>query len=256
MLKLDTIACLEDNYAYMLTCEQTGVCVVIDPSEAEPIIKWLKREKKTLSAILNTHHHWDHTGGNEELVSRFPACRVFAHQSDASRVPGYTDGLEHGSILNIGANSGTVLHNPGHTRGAITYVFGQWAFTGDTLFAAGCGRLFEGSPDQLFHSINSVIGGLPDTTALYFGHDYALKNLKFALFLTPNWPGLQARHDAVKAELAAGRPVTGIPLAVEKATNPFFLCTQPNYRQALQPKITAGDALACFTELRMRRNQF
>ncbi len=171
------IHCLKDNYAYLLRCPSTGQTGVVDPSAAQPILKVLRDKGWGLDYIFNTHHHWDHVGGNEELKQQFPSVRIFGHQSDEGRIPGLTDGVKDGQVIGFGALNGFVIHNPGHTTGAITYVWGDAAFTGDTLFAAGCGRIFEGSPQDMYSSLHQKIGSLPPETRLYFGHEYTEKKL-------------------------------------------------------------------------------
>ena len=142
--EVTSIPCLKDNYAYLLRCPSTGQTGVVDPSFAQPVLKVLRDRGWGLDYIFNTHHHWDHVGGNEELKQEFPSVRIFGHQSDEGRIPGLTDGVQDGQVIGFGDLNGFVIHNPGHTTGAITYVWGDAAFTGDTLFAAGCGRIFAG----------------------------------------------------------------------------------------------------------------
>ena len=165
----------------MLICPITGDAAVVDPSEADPVRKEIKRQNVKLTAILNTHHHWDHVGGNKELKADCPDLKIYGHSSDRGRIPEQTEFQKEGDQVQFGEQSGSFLHNPGHTSGAITYLFGKTAFTGDTLFAAGGGRLFEGTPEQMHDSLNNRIGKLTDRTELYFGHEYTENNLRFAL---------------------------------------------------------------------------
>ena len=228
------IPCLRDNYAYLLLCPQTQATAVVDPSEADPVQAELERRGLSLTAILNTHHHWDHVGGNEALQAKHPGIRIFGYASDRGRIPGQTEFLKVGDVVKFGEIEGTILHNPGHTSGAITYVFGDQAFTGDTLFAAGCGRVFEGTMAQMHHSLNGVLGGLPDPTRLYFGHEYTERNLEFAQSVEPGNAAVSKRLDAVRQSRRQGQFTTPTTLAEERQTNPFLRCQSPQLRQVAQ----------------------
>ena len=223
-MEIVTIPCLQDNFAYLLICPNTGEAAVIDPSEADPVRKELNRQNVKLTTIFNTHHHWDHVGGNKELKCDFPELKIYGHFSDRGRIPEQTQFLEDGDQVIFGKQTGSFLHNPGHTSGAITYLFGKTAFTGDTLFAAGCGRLFEGTPNQMHDSLNNRIGKLPDYTELYFGHEYTEKNLLFALSVEPGNMGLNKKLADIKIRRSSGKFSTPTTIAEEKQTNPFLRC--------------------------------
>ena len=184
------IPCLQDNFAYLLICTQTRLVAVIDPSESEPVLKELKNHNADLICILNTHHHWDHVGGNENILDEFPGIKVYAHASDRGRVPGQTEFLEDGDTIQFGHQNGRVIHNPGHTTGAITYLFGNKAFTGDTLFVGRTGRTIStnASTKDLYFSVYDKILSLPGNTLIYPGHDYGEKptiSLKDNIKLSP-----------------------------------------------------------------------
>ncbi len=223
-LQIIPLPCLQDNYAYLIVCEETGHAAVVDPSEALPIQKALDARKLTLSAILNTHHHWDHTGGNLELKAAFPGIPIYGHRSDAGRIAGQTGMLDTGDTLEVGKQEGRVLHIPGHTLGAIAYVFDDAVFTGDTLFGGGCGRLFEGTPEMMFISLNDVLASLSGPTRVYFGHEYTQKNLEFALTLEPCNDALRRRKATVDAMRRNGEFSVPSTIAEELATNPFMRC--------------------------------
>ena len=170
-MKIVPVPCLEDNYAYLVIDESTGEAGVVDPSEADPVLAALQREGVELRAILKTHHHWDHVGGNKALLRKFPALSVYGHASDRGRIEGQTVFLNAGDDFSLATLLVGVLHNPGHTTGAVSYVIADCVFTGDTLFAGGCGRLFEGSPADMYTSLVKTIGALPAETKVYFGHE-------------------------------------------------------------------------------------
>lgn len=237
-MKIVPIHCLTDNYAYLLICRQTGHCAVVDPSEAAPVIKVLTEQQKKqdlqLVAILNTHHHWDHVGGNEELKSQFPDIKIYAHASDKGRIAGQTEFLEHGDRLQIGNLEGSIVHNPGHTSGAISYAFGDALFTGDTLFGGGCGRVFEGTPSQMYHSLNQVIGSFADETKIYFGHEYTVNNLRFAMSVETDNPDIRQRAQRAVGQRGTGKATSPSTLGEERLTNPFLRCDHINVIESLR----------------------
>ncbi|HEY9842771.1 MAG TPA: hydroxyacylglutathione hydrolase [Candidatus Obscuribacterales bacterium] len=236
------VPCLKDNYAYLLIDEASGQAAVVDPSETEPILKALQELAKEradnepieLVAILNTHHHWDHTGGNEGLKEKFPQLRIYGHASDRGRIAGQTEFLEHGDSLSIGTLSGHIVHNPGHTLGAISYAFEDALFTGDTLFGAGCGRTFEGTAEQMYQSLNHVIGGFPDQTRIFFGHEYTVNNLRFAMEVEPLNSEVRMRSQRVMAQRGAGQLTTPSTLKEEWQSNPFLRCEQATVIEAIR----------------------
>jgi len=240
------VPCLSDNYAYLLVAEGSDEAVVIDPSEASPVIAALEREGLKLAAILNTHHHWDHVGGNDELLARFGALPVYAHASDFGRVPKQTERVEEGNFFEAGGVVFRPLHVPGHTLGAVSYFVAEGdspaVFTGDTLFVAGCGRLFEGTPEQMFASLAGKLAKLPPETRVFCGHEYAYNNLRFAAHVEPENEGVKKKLAA--AAEAKGRGAFMIPstIAEELAMNPFLRCEQPSVRERF-PGSTPADVL-------------
>ncbi|MCH2265804.1 MAG: hydroxyacylglutathione hydrolase [SAR324 cluster bacterium] len=258
MMKIVTIPCLQDNFAYLLICEKTQHAAIVDPSEAIPVQKAVQQHGVRLTAILNTHHHWDHVNGNQVLKANFPELKIFGHESDRGRIPEQTEFLKNGDSVRFGEQSGTFLHNPGHTSGAVTYVFGKTAFTGDTLFAAGCGRLFEGTPAQMYDSLNLQIGGLPDETELYFGHEYTEANLRFALSVESGNAEIQNKLTAVTELRSSGKFSTPTTLAEERRTNPFMRCSSAEIHASVKSK-EPGHNLSekeIFRTLRELKNKF
>jgi hydroxyacylglutathione hydrolase len=250
--------CLSDNYAYLVVCERGGQAGIVDPSEAGPVLAALEREGVSPVAILNTHHHGDHTGGNKGLLSRFPKLAVYGHASDKGRIDGLTHGVEAGSRLTLGRLEVRVLHNPGHTSGAVSYVVEDAVFTGDTLFAAGCGRLFEGTPAMMFHSLHAVIGALPEATRVFFGHEYTENNLRFALSVEPDNRAAQERLDAVRRLRAGGGFSTPTTLAEEWRTNPFLRTDSPTIHAAVRKADPRNDLspVAVLAAVRKMKNRF
>lgn len=226
-MQVEVVPCLSDNYAYVLYRAGSPKAVVVDASEAAPVRQRLKELGLELAAILSTHHHPDHVGGNLELVSENPGTRVFAYTSDRSRLPGLTDALADGQEFEVAGFGFRGLHIPGHTLGAIAYLGEECVFTGDTLFVAGCGRLFEGSAEQMYDSLNEKLGGLPDRTRVYCGHEYTAKNLEFAAHMEPNNQAIREKALRVAAQRARGEPTVPSTIGDERATNPFMRCNSP-----------------------------
>jgi hydroxyacylglutathione hydrolase len=231
-LRVDRIPTLRDNYTYLLICDETGEAAVVDAPEVEPVVKRVAASGARVAQILSTHHHPDHSMANPELAKRFGAP-VLGHASDANRLPGFTRGLEEGDRIAVGRQSARILHIPAHTRGHIAYVFDDSAavFCGDTMFAAGCGRLFEGTPEMMFAAF-AKLGALPDPTRVFCGHEYTEANLAFAAHIEPANLAVQTKlarvrelraravldwHDADDDEMTV--PST---IAEERATNPFL----------------------------------
>lgn len=250
------LPCLHDNYAYLLRGPERDAAVVVDPGEAAPVLRACAKEGLELCAILATHHHWDHIGGVEDLLHRSPALRVYAHAVDQGRVPGLTHGLTDGSVVVEAGLELRALHVPGHTRGAIAYVGHGCAFTGDTLFAAGCGRLFEGTAAELYASLNHKLARLPPTTRVYCGHEYTAKNLDFALAVEPSNAAVEARRADVRGLRARGCPTVPTTIGAELATNPFLRTDSAEIRATLAPSLAAdASGEAVFAALRAARNE-
>jgi hydroxyacylglutathione hydrolase len=200
---------------------------VIDPSEAEPVTEALRREGLRLVAIVNTHHHFDHVGGNERLREQFGDVPVYAHVSDRGRVPGQTHDVVEGKKFVAAGLELDPLHVPGHTLGAVAYHVEDAVFTGDTLFIAGCGRLFEGTPEQMHGSLSGKLAKLPKETRVFCGHEYTLANLRFAASVEPENQAIARAAERARGLRERGEPTVPSTIADELATNPFLRVTEP-----------------------------
>ena len=244
------VPCLSDNYAYLI--RDGALCAVVDPSEPEPVKRALAARGWTLTHILNTHHHFDHTGGNLPLKDEFGA-EVVGPGNDRARIPGIDVGVGEDAPWRFGDHTVRILEIPAHTRGHIAFVFDGAAFTGDTLFAMGCGRLFEGTPEMMWDSLSKLMR-LPDETKIYCGHEYTQNNGRFALRVEPGNAELQARMKEVDAARTAGAPTIPSTIALEKRTNPFVRTDSNEIRRTLGLE-SAGD-VEVFAELRRRKDAF
>ena len=197
MLEIYQIPCLQDNYGFLVHDPETGATATIDTPEVAPINQALAAKGWRLTHILNTHHHFDHAGGNEELKAQWN-CQVVGAAIDAERIPGIDVALADGDTLTLGSKQARIIEVPGHTSGHIAYYFAadEVAFVGDTLFALGCGRLFEGTPEQMSESLGKIMA-LPDATTVYCAHEYTEANAAFAVTMEPANPALQQRVKAV-----------------------------------------------------------
>ena len=213
-MRVLSVPCLADNFAYLVIEGSYVACV--DPSGHSPIIAAVTNEQISLSAIWLTHHHWDHVGGVDGLLEKYPGIPVVAHKSDASRVRSANVLVDEGDTVELGPLRAKILHNPGHTLGAISYFVEGAVFTGDTMFGAGCGRIFEGTPEMMHASLHKI-AALPEDTKVYFGHEYTAANLKFAAHVEPDNEAIKARMSAIPS------PSTPSTIALERATNPFLL---------------------------------
>ncbi|TWB21244.1 hydroxyacylglutathione hydrolase [Nitrospirillum amazonense] len=254
--RLDVILvpALSDNYIHLLRCAATAKVAVVDPAEAAPVVAALEQRGWGLDLIVNTHHHGDHVGGNLELKARFGAA-IVGPAADRDRIPGIDRAVADGESFTLGACPFTGIDVPGHTRGHIAFHGAEDAvlFSGDTLFSLGCGRLFEGTPDQMWHSLTRL-RALPAETAVYCGHEYTAGNGRFALTLEPDNADLAARMAEVTALRAQDLPTLPTTLAIERATNPFLRADLPALAAAVG--LDGQDPVAVFAEIRRRKDNF
>jgi hydroxyacylglutathione hydrolase len=250
VMEVVIVPCLTDNYAYLV--KAGDACAIVDPSEPAPVKAALAARGWRPTHILNTHHHLDHTGGNLALAEEFGA-EIVGPAKDAARIPGLTIGVEESSGWSFAGAPVQVLEVPGHTRGAITFVIDGHAFTGDTLFTLGCGRLFEGDPQTMWTSLSKLMR-LPGETKIWCGHEYTQSNGRFALTLEPGNAALAARMDQVNAARVNGEPTIPSTMALEIATNPFLRPASAEIRKSLG--MENADDVAVFGEIRERKNNF
>ena len=253
-LEIVQIPVLTDNYVYLLRCADSGGTAVVDPGVAAPVLAALDERGWTLTHILNTHHHSDHTGGNLELKKK-TGCRVVGARSDAARISGIDTTIAEGETLAIGNCIARVFSVPGHTRGHIAFWFedAKALFCGDTLFSLGCGRLFEGTADEMWKSL-SKLRALPDDTLVYCAHEYTNANADFALSVDGANVDLQARADKIQKMRESGQPTVPSLLGDEKKYNPFLRADEPALQAAMG--MMGRDAVDVFAEIRHRKDVF
>jgi hydroxyacylglutathione hydrolase len=249
-----------DNSGYLLIDVTGKRAAIVDCSEAAPVLAEVKRRGLVLEAILSTHHHFDHVGGNDETARAIGGIRVLGSAADRTRVPALTEALADGEEFEVIGVKGRAIFIPAHTSGHLAYFFpdaGPSVFSGDTLFAAGCGRLFEGSPGQMMDSLGKL-AALPDSTRVWCGHEYTEKNLCFAAELEPANADIAAKLERVRAERRQGRPTVPSTIGEEKKTNPFLRSDSPELRRTLQGRFPdlATDSVAVFTKTRELKDNF
>ncbi len=252
-LEIQQIPALRDNYVYLLREPKSGAVGAVDPSVAAPVLAALQQRGLKLTHIINTHHHPDHTGGNLELKAATGAI-VVGPLADKGRIPGIDVAVGDGDTFQFGDEAATVYDVPGHTRGHIAYWFkdSQALFSGDTLFLMGCGRLFEGTPQQMWSSL-SKLKKLPPATRVYCGHEYTQANARFALTVEPKNADLVARAKRVDDLRATGQSTVPGTMEDELATNPFLRADVPDLQRAMG---APGDAVATFAAIRKAKDNF
>jgi hydroxyacylglutathione hydrolase len=251
-LELVTLPCLTDNYAYLLHDAASGHTTLVDAPEARPILDALAARGWVLHQILLTHHHADHIQAVPDLVAATGA-RVAGARADAHRLPPLDQSLRDGDTLPVGPETARVIDVSGHTVGHIAFLLPGMAFTADSLMAGGCGRLFEGTPDQMWRSLMKL-AALPGETLVCSGHEYTAANLRFALTVEPGNPALLARAAATAEANRLGRPTVPSLLSLELATNPFLRARLPEIKACIGlPDATDAEA---FAEIRGRKDRF
>ena len=239
-LEIVAVHAFADNYLWLVRDPDSGEVAVVDPGDAAPVLAEATRRDWRIKQVWNTHWHLDHTGGNCEVVAATGA-RLSAPAAEADRIPGVDILLKEGDTVRLGAHVGEVWEMPGHTRGHIALVFREdgVAFVGDTMFVMGCGRLFEGTPDQMHASLQRL-ATLPDATLIYCAHEYSLSNALFAAHIHPGDGAIADRLAAIHASRAAGEATVPTSIGEERSTNPFLRAA------------TASE----FAQLRMAKDRF
>lgn len=252
-LEIHQFPCLSDNYGVIIRDPETNMVATIDAPEADAVRKALADKGWTLTHILTTHHHWDHTDGNLPLKEE-TGCTIIGPKPEASKIPGIDLAVGEGETFKFGNFDVEVMETPGHTAGHIIYHVpaAKVAFVGDTLFAMGCGRVNEGTMAEMWSGVEKV-AKLPPETVLYCGHEYTVANAEFALTIEPGNTALQKRTAEVKALRAAGKPTLPTRVDIERETNPFIRVSSPEIRKNLG--LETADDWQVFAEVRERKNR-
>jgi len=246
-LTVTALRARSDNYMFLLRSLNDDQCALVDPSQAAPILEELQKRPSRLAAVFLTHHHDDHVGGLKELLERLGPIPVYGSRVDQARIPEISVPLEDEARVVFAGEEGVAISIPGHTRGHLAYYFpgSGHLFCGDTLFGAGCGRIFEGTPEQMSRSLQRL-ASLPESTLVWCGHEYTQANLRFARTVDPDNAELAER------EAWSTPPTVPLDLGLEKRTNPFLRCAQ----SALQEATGKTNPVEVFAELRRRKDHF
>jgi hydroxyacylglutathione hydrolase len=246
-------SCLSDNFGVLIHDPASGATASIDAPEAAPVEAALKKTGWRLTDILVTHHHGDHTAGIGELKAHHK-CRVVAPRNEAARIAHVDETVGEGDKVKVGGLEAGVIETPGHTAGHISFFLpaDKLAFVGDTLFSIGCGRVIEGNPEMMWHSLLKL-RALPDDTRFYCGHEYTTANIRFAKTIEPNNKALAARAEEVTRLLAAGKPTIPATIGEEKRANPFLRADDAAVAQSLG--LSGSPAWKVFAEIRERKNK-
>ena len=253
-MKIEIIPCLNDNYSYLIHDEISNTVAIVDTSEFIPCDTIISKNYKKLDFILNTHHHYDHVGGNEELKKKYNS-KVLGFENDKNRIPQIDTVLKDNQEFKIGTLNFTTIFIPGHTRGHVAFYFKKErvVFSGDTLFSLGCGRVFEGTYKQMFQSLNKL-KNLPGETKVYCGHEYTFKNLEFCLKFNPNNDFLKKKKDDIKLSLKNKKPTIPSTIADEIKANIFFRVNDPDVKKAIN--LENSPDIEIFTKLRDLKDNF
>jgi hydroxyacylglutathione hydrolase len=256
---VELLSAFADNYIFLVADSDLGLAMVVDPGDGEVVWDALKKRDLHLSLILNTHHHTDHTGGNDRLAQEYSAP-IIGPAKERSRIAGLSRAVAHGDIVTFSNLRGEVLQTNGHTAGHISYYFPQIKalFCGDTLFSLGCGKLFEGTPVEMWESLK-LLRNLPDDTQVFCAHEYSESNARFALAIDKNNEALIARAAQIAALRKEGKPTVPVLLGNEKLSNPFLRADRSDLRKALAKAGLAAedaDAAAVFGMMRLAKDRF
>ena len=253
-MKVEIISCLEDNYSYLIIDENNKKTCIVDPSESKPVVEFLEKNNLKLNYILNTHHHYDHIGGNIELKKKYNA-KVIGFKGDYKRIPEIDFKLEDGEIWKQDNFEAKIIHVPGHTLGHICFHFYNEnnLFTGDTLFSLGCGRIFEGTYEQMFSSLEKI-KKLPHKTKIYCGHEYTLQNSKFCIKYDKDNFELIKKINDIKIKLNNNQPT--IPTTLEEELKSNIFLRSDNFKIKNNLNMNTGSSLDTFSKLRDLKDNF
>ena len=253
-MNIEIMSCLNDNYSYLIHDKPSNMVAIVDPSEFDPCNNIIDNKYKKLDFILNTHHHYDHVGGNEDLKKKYGSI-VLGFEDDKNRIPGIDKVLKDGQEFKIGSLSFTTIFIPGHTKGHIAFYSEKerTVFTGDTLFSLGCGRVFEGTYEQMLQSLIKL-KNLPDETKVYCGHEYTYKNLEFCLKFNPSNILLKKKKEAIELNIKNKKPSIPSTIGDEIKTNIFFRFNDPDVKKAIN--LENSSDLEIFTKLRDLKDSF
>ncbi|XP_046402364.1 hydroxyacylglutathione hydrolase, mitochondrial isoform X2 [Ischnura elegans] len=260
-MKIRILPALQDNYMYLVVDEVSKEAACVDPVEPEKVLRAVKEEGVKLTTVLTTHHHWDHAGGNKNLVKMATglgdACPQLCVMGGDDRIEALTKKVSHGEEFNLGSLSVRCLSTPCHTSGHICYYVSganhpPVVFTGDTLFIAGCGRFFEGTPNQMYTALVEILGNLPDNTQVYCGHEYTIQNLKYAQHVEPANENIQDKMSWAHSKRSKEEPTVPSTIGEEKLINPFMRVLDP----AVQQHAGQNEPIATMGFIRTEKDSF
>lgn len=252
MLEIKSIPAFNDNYIWLIENNQQH-CALVDPGDAQPALDYIRAHQLTLDSILITHHHADHTGGISELKRAFPNVAIVGPKNDP--VMGLTHSVDEGDYLTLFDHEVNILNLAGHTNGHIGYLLGHHLFCGDVLFSAGCGRVFEGSYQDMFNALNKL-SSLDDHTLVYCAHEYTTSNIAFAMAVDPENKDLHQYRDEVNRLRANNQATIPTTIGREKRINPFLRTTEPEVMKSVANVTEHCDSLSIFSALRDWKNEF
>lgn len=253
-MKVQILPALQDNYMYLIIDEKSKEAAIVDPVDPETVASAVKEHNVNLTKVLTTHYHWDHAGGNDKMVKKFENLKVYGGED---RVTALNCKVQHNDTFNIGSLNVRCLATPCHTTGHICYyVTGEEnppaVFTGDTLFAGGCGRFFEGTAEQMYKALIEVLGKLPDETKVYCGHEYTANNLKFGIHVEPNNEAILQKMEWVRTQRGQNNPTVPSTIESEKLTNPFMRV----HEQSVMNHAKENDPIKTMAYLRREKDNF
>lgn len=258
-MRIVPIPVLSDNYSYLIIDDKSNEAAIVDPAEPHKVTPVISEHKVKLTHLLTTHHHADHSGGNEEMAEKFSGLTVVGSARDSQRIPALAKGVAEGDLFNVGGLQVKVYEVPCHTRGHVFYVVSDKSaggpsvlFSGDTLFIAGCGRFFEGDGAQMYHALIEVASKLPDDTLVYPGHEYTVQNLIFAKHVEPDNKAVQEFLAECQQKRARGEFTVPSTIGLEKKVNPFMRVREPSVAKAAG----ATDPVEVMSIIRQKKDSF